>query len=985
MAQASTSRGSASIAADVPDAVHAKAKKKSMALQAQLRLTLEDPTVNPIEALMAEAEKWAEEVGSQESPLTQARRIKILSDWAGILLLADKDLSPECHWDRDVVLKYWDKFLYILVSTAKKQKRKERLKARTVSGWCGHFLHAIVSYTREQDGTECGLSLLIKEGLYQKLKAQLLQIIKDFNLDRHYNPKIYFGRAELQIVIDTMLDASRHTGRQVIIQNGTRFLFTFHFTLRGSSMGPTHKMWRELDYVLLCGHITIFCRGYMDWVIRIKVLNYKNKYSTVTGSFQEFTADGVMLAHNVLFDPTPWIMSHLFLLKRFKKPYETIAELCADQSAQIEIDPKYANTPFFLEAAPGGREFVEPHVAAMSRAASDSLRDWASKSDLPRVGLAGVRRESGNTFGLQLGTEFAKDILNHTETGVFRGNYSKNMGNFTLVNLRLGEGAGNAETTAGFQIKKNDQRHAFMGPALGCLLRRSLAEEAARAEPIIASKKKGPDPILDHPDLGPLTVARESAWNTYLLCFNATGKTYHMTKANFIFKLACGDETVKNPGKLPLAFLPPWDKATTALVLDAYLKANKDFLEKKKALTRRQKEDDKNDRNWAIIEGPIAGTAQQRNDLLRALQSNAPGRHLQQAVDDALAQVTPPPITDKAALETWAANLQTARSTVALLELTDGDGDDDDLGDQDRLYTFLDRMTLSPTAPEIAPRAPTDPPDNKGKGKATAQAPATNEEEDDSIFEGPPVDERLEVDVLNIPVADVRRAFLEYLVQPVLAARAYAKFKDEGEEGNYHCPKCKYYVHLNPCPDPVLDSIAKFERHILMCHSEWKDLELRMVKVEGGKVTYRCTAGDFEADTVAAVRKHAVSAFCASAAAHQAMKRVHEDEAPPPSTTYTGHENTRLGRANASNRKAGEKEKKGPAPFVDPIARAKEVIEAAVEEDGDSEADTVAQALLSYLDALPPDVNVPAAAKGKKLHAVGDDEWGLLKLDKLTL
>lgn len=57
-----------------------------------------------------------------------------------------------------------------------------------------------------------------------------------------------------------------------------------------------------------------------------------------------------------------------------------------------------------------------------------------------------LRRDAGNMFALQLGTEAAKDIMNHATDGVFRRHYSKNTENFDLVGIRNGEVAGANES-----------------------------------------------------------------------------------------------------------------------------------------------------------------------------------------------------------------------------------------------------------------------------------------------------------------------------------------------------------------------------------------------------------------------------------------------------------------------------------------------------------------------------------------------------------
>ncbi|KAJ6542553.1 hypothetical protein B0H19DRAFT_1267799 [Mycena capillaripes] len=113
-----------------------------------------------------------------------------------------------------------------------------------------------------------------------------------------------------------------------------------------------------------------------------KFFYIKSHINIAIGSEQEFDADGVLYAHNALFDETTPVMAYLFLLEWFEKKYKTPAELFADLSAEIKLNPAFTETPFFLEAVPSGREFVSPPVAAMARSASDALRYWAGESGL---------------------------------------------------------------------------------------------------------------------------------------------------------------------------------------------------------------------------------------------------------------------------------------------------------------------------------------------------------------------------------------------------------------------------------------------------------------------------------------------------------------------------------------------------------------------------------------------------------------------------
>jgi hypothetical protein len=97
------------------------------------------------------------------------------------------------------------------------------------------------------------------------------------------------------------------------------------------------------------------------------------------------------------------------------------------------------------------------------------------------------------------------------------------------------------------------------------------------------------------------------------------------------------------------------------------------------------------------------------------------------------------------------------------------DDDEDDGTDQDRLHAFFDKMTMTEAAPSF--QAP------YGKKNKQVEKNNNEEKEDDLIVQGVDVDESLEDDVLNLPIAEVRRAMLDYLLEPIITFREYEKLK----------------------------------------------------------------------------------------------------------------------------------------------------------------------------------------------------------------
>ncbi|KAF8195919.1 hypothetical protein K438DRAFT_791236 [Mycena galopus ATCC 62051] len=380
-----------------------------------------------------------------------------------------------------------------------------------------------------------------------------------------------------------MLKSSSHTGRPVIVQHMVADLTTFFFSSRASSLGATHQKWLTLEYNPTLRDLTIYCYGKMQWEIDFRIRFFKTAINTPVGQEQTFRISGVLRAHNALFDLTVALMAHLWIMGAFKKKYETPEELLEDVSrAQIELDPDMLDLPLFRKSVPGGREFVDPPEAAMSRSFYDSFRYWAGEAGLPRAGYGALRRDTGNLYGLQMGRRIAKDILNHHDQGPFRTSYSLNMENYKLVNIRLGEVAGTKESVPSEKLMAHEEQHTFKSYAVEALIRSNAQkpEEKADTQKIRDNYR---DKLKESPPLKELYERRQSAWTNYLKCFNKTAQGYvpSTANANKIMARATGDKVLKKEDSTPLAFQAPWNKTRTDPISSPLRLSSSKFRNKK--------------------------------------------------------------------------------------------------------------------------------------------------------------------------------------------------------------------------------------------------------------------------------------------------------------------------------------------------------------------------------------------------------------------
>ncbi|KAJ7103882.1 hypothetical protein C8R44DRAFT_746619 [Mycena epipterygia] len=946
----------------VPESVHEIAKKKAVQLGASIRAHLEDPTITTADALSQQADAWLATVKSHQSPITEAHRLKSLADWEAYLNTAQPDLSNERHWDRDIVEKYWPKFLFTMVTHSvrvRKEANQKNIKATTVSWWASLFLHSILAYTCDPiTGTKCGMTLLVKEGVYVKLKAQVVELVHEYKLDRHKAAKIYFGRHELQLIIQTMLDASIRTGRQL---------------------------------VPVCGDITLMCHDYMDFELewRMKIFKRQNAIGTVTGKEQTFNVRGCLYAHNVLFDIILPLIAHLFLLKRFKTKYESIEALCADRKAQLHIDPVFNDTPIFLAGATGGREFAVPERPAMATSVYEALRDWAQKSGLPGVGVTALRRDAGNHFGLQNGERIAKDFMNHQTDGPFRDSYSRNTANFNLVQLRIGEVAGSLESFPGQKIQENHQRHGFKSYAVEALVR--AAREAPQAEETEKEKKAArlahrAKLIAEGDLLQPMDKTRSKAWENYVACFNKTASAYKMCtiSANRVLKLATGELEPPEREPHPLAFEHPWDEPKTKPLLDTFVNAENIFHKQLKKEMRRYDIELRNAKNKELLEGGLTGDGNERELVVQALAAPDPGKHVRRALEAAAA---PANTDDLESVRSWVDSIHKARTALTAIDIDEGPGAAQAQADQDELFAYFDRLTVSNSAPELATVSAYRKAAVKTAEKDTLKGKSTDANADDSPEPDWPdhdVDESAEEDILKVPIADARRALLKYYVQPVLRIRSYDKYKITNEEiaagaaPGYRCPRCKLYSHrAEPVEIETLKTIAHFERHM-------SDLPVFYRTNAQLETTTLTTSFYSDAESVTAVRKHALSGQCMNSEGFLAMAREREESTPKHDTE--AYKDRRLYRSRKVNRdsdvsdsdceESDDGEDLEPANATTLKGQVQDLLLASSATSQDDEETTILGELLEYLEDVQ---QLPVTKKGSKTAV----DWDILELDQL--
>ncbi|KDQ54049.1 hypothetical protein JAAARDRAFT_409352 [Jaapia argillacea MUCL 33604] len=354
---------------------------------------------------------------------------------------------------------------------------------------------------------------ILANGLFTQLEQHVAKAVVDLDLDRHRGIKIFYGREEVQLLLEEAISNSVHNGRLVKIQHRCMLAISFITGVRPSTLGPSHK-----DYLARSLYPKL-----EDFVI----------WQPQQGRWRvEFTR-----AHNLIFDVSMWCILYFLLRGAFK--YQTLAELFASNDSQLLILDDMKKKPAFLASDSGGRKLLE-NQPIMTTNVSQQVRNTASNAGLDPSGNSAIRRDAGNDFGLKLGKDYGSILLAHYSKSTFDRFYSRGITNIPLTGIRLGE----IESSNPAYVEASKKMHRFSIAAVGCLIyRRGLRLLVTGHE---EKKDDIRDEVSDDHNLASIKLTEEEvqsverepfmvklnndfvdAWNDYLSCFVLpSGKTY---------------------------------------------------------------------------------------------------------------------------------------------------------------------------------------------------------------------------------------------------------------------------------------------------------------------------------------------------------------------------------------------------------------------------------------------------------------------------
>ncbi|KAF7975217.1 hypothetical protein HWV62_10303, partial [Athelia sp. TMB] len=367
-----------------------------------------------------------------ENPLTKRHRMETTTNWTSYWQVAGYKWDASTEWLHKNIAEFAVRFLNFWVAYAVGHLGG-MIKAITLRGWLTHLIKAILIYTHNENDERTGMQLLCREGLYRALEDEVVHLVDHYKLDRTRNQHIFFGRAEVQLMIQgAIADIINMVKLQVILF----MLIQFYTGMRPSCLAASHIKYIEQGKYFKLGDITIMRTARMNFKMALKITNWKHHMSGTSGKTETFTLQSVGQGHNTIFCPCLWTIAFLWSRGAFGDiPLSSIWE---DDSSWLSIIEEKRAEAFMLKAEIGGRKLT--NLPGSAHKQSLGIRHLSISVGLVAGGSACLRREAGNYFSISQSKEIAANILGHTgQYNVLDRNYARTVESYDLTAMRLGE------------------------------------------------------------------------------------------------------------------------------------------------------------------------------------------------------------------------------------------------------------------------------------------------------------------------------------------------------------------------------------------------------------------------------------------------------------------------------------------------------------------------------------------------------------------
>ncbi|KAJ7367697.1 hypothetical protein DFH08DRAFT_829154 [Mycena albidolilacea] len=427
-----------------------------------------------VDAAQAEHDAWILTNISRHNPHTM-RHIELIRGYYETLVSEwSPNIPKEDWWLAPVILKHAPICVRVYANSAPGTHGRLHIKSSTLVSFTNRLVTEIAHQARNEDGSKAGMALLCKEKLYDTLHNAVNTLVIELGLDRHADEKLIFGELELMMMIQTALKSSTSGFTRLSkLQDITLLLFLFFSSARPSTLGPTHKQFREEGKFPRLDAIKIEAQALLAFRTKARMTDFKGHYGSI-GLAVTYNMVSPALWANVFLDINLYLIP-LLVERRALVGIETIEDVINGNHSQLQIKPEKAKEPFFCTILPGGRG-LDPSKPMMSKAAGACVTTMASAAFL-KGGGGGykMRRFGANIMAHIMGKETAEMLLTHQTSGSLH-HYQVQVTNLDLVPIMLAEDPNLVSSAAASAI--NLQRMDC--PAVSAILCAIHSEEPRR-------------------------------------------------------------------------------------------------------------------------------------------------------------------------------------------------------------------------------------------------------------------------------------------------------------------------------------------------------------------------------------------------------------------------------------------------------------------------------------------------------------------------
>ncbi|SJL12148.1 uncharacterized protein ARMOST_15569 [Armillaria ostoyae] len=413
---ASTSNNAPRQAPSIPKDVTSRRDEPRFLQYRAKMMSLNKDTDGGLAGLLEKVKEWAAQAPSTESPHLRDKRTRVMEKYELTVLAVCPTMDVNDLWLDTTIRQYTAIFLHLVQCT--RGRNSEHITATTLLHTGRMFAYCVAKYCRNKDGEATGMRELCQGGLFRYIENFDAYLIDKYKLERFISTeKPRFGKLEVLLLIREALKNTETYGpcRIVAIQRIIICLISFFTGVRPSTLGPSHKDYKTQGKFMRLQDVRIFTTGKpLQFRVILRTNAYKGHNGTV-GQERRIVFNPVQNWYNLAFDVSLYIVMHLFARKALKgiKDFDTLRKF---KGSEIPIEDAKKLLPFLLAMDPGGRNLKEDEPI-MAKAVSASFRTLCRNAYMPPCGTYATRRGLADYYNTVMGQAAAELVLGHFRPG----------------------------------------------------------------------------------------------------------------------------------------------------------------------------------------------------------------------------------------------------------------------------------------------------------------------------------------------------------------------------------------------------------------------------------------------------------------------------------------------------------------------------------------------------------------------------------------